>query len=399
MSIFTHDQFQEIIQHARDARVHGLSRELLLSGINPIYTGQFTTGRNPIEQMELDVRKMNDDGIIDDGKAPLAIWLGNVKFQLSGLPRQQKVFGQYYDQAVLWGQEAQAAGNVPEKMPPAADAPARIEAAGDSTRILERILFKNELLPIGFLLAAGQAARAVCKVRVQLYQQGTPQTLANGMPILSVGSGWLIGRRHIITNHHVIGGYGDGSPLPPDQDFQDQAASATCQFGYDGDSLLGESLPVARLCACDPDLDFAILELATDIGIDPLCLCSTRFTAGGQNGKFLENEQFAVNIIQHPNGAPKQIAMRNNLATAIDGKYFAYFTDTDKGSSGSPVCDDRWRVVALHKASSRTQGEFDYQGKTSAWINVGTPIALIIDKMAMQHADIWQEIDARISGQ
>jgi hypothetical protein len=54
----------------------------------------------------------------------------------------------------------------------------------------------------------------------------------------------------------------------------------------------------------------------------------------------------AVNIVQHPRGEHKQVAFRNNLVSAADATIVRYFTDTDHGSSGSPVCDDHWRVVA-----------------------------------------------------
>jgi len=55
-----------------------------------------------------------------------------------------------------------------------------------------------------------------------------------------------------------------------------------------------------------------------------------------------------VNIIQHPGGLPKQIALYHNIVTFVGGARVQYLTDTLPGSSGSPVFDSRWRVVALH---------------------------------------------------
>jgi V8-like Glu-specific endopeptidase len=55
-----------------------------------------------------------------------------------------------------------------------------------------------------------------------------------------------------------------------------------------------------------------------------------------------------VNIIQHPGGMPKQIALYHNMVVYSDGKRVQYLTDTMPGSSGSPVFDTNWRVVALH---------------------------------------------------
>jgi endonuclease G len=66
------------------------------------------------------------------------------------------------------------------------------------------------------------------------------------------------------------------------------------------------------------------------------------------SGKALLGE--AVSIIQHANGAPKAIAIRSNQVTDVFDKFIHYSTDTEPGSSGSPVLSDAWEVVALHHA-------------------------------------------------
>ena len=55
-----------------------------------------------------------------------------------------------------------------------------------------------------------------------------------------------------------------------------------------------------------------------------------------------------VNIIQHPNGLPKQISFYSNVVMYAGGNRVQYLTDTEPGSSGSPVFDHNWEVVALH---------------------------------------------------
>ncbi|MGY3404144.1 hypothetical protein ACVWZV_000257 [Bradyrhizobium sp. GM5.1] len=55
-----------------------------------------------------------------------------------------------------------------------------------------------------------------------------------------------------------------------------------------------------------------------------------------------------VNIIQHPNGLPKMIAVRDNVLQYRTDRTLLYETDTDHGSSGSPVFNDSWELVALH---------------------------------------------------
>jgi endonuclease G, mitochondrial len=55
-----------------------------------------------------------------------------------------------------------------------------------------------------------------------------------------------------------------------------------------------------------------------------------------------------VNIIQHPNGEPKQLALRENQTVDLLDDFLHYQTDTAPGSSGSPVFNDQWEIVALH---------------------------------------------------
>ena len=58
----------------------------------------------------------------------------------------------------------------------------------------------------------------------------------------------------------------------------------------------------------------------------------------------------AVNIIQHPRGRRKEIAIHNNQVIRVQDKVLHYRTDTEPGSSGSPVTNNDWQLVALHHA-------------------------------------------------
>ena len=82
-------------------------------------------------------------------------------------------------------------------------------------------------------------------------------------------------------------------------------------------------------------------------------------------------EPFPVNIIQHPAGAAKQLGIRNNLAVTFTPQEISYFTDTASGSSGSPVCDDGWRVIAQHKGFRFVRRMLNFQGKNTAWSTLG----------------------------
>jgi endonuclease G len=70
-----------------------------------------------------------------------------------------------------------------------------------------------------------------------------------------------------------------------------------------------------------------------------------------QPGKAFVGEY--LTIIQHPKGEHKQVCVRENklLKYSENGPYLWYETDTVGGSSGSPVFNNAWEVVALHHSS------------------------------------------------
>ena len=96
-----------------------------------------------------------------------------------------------------------------------------------------------------------------------------------------------------------------------------------------------------------PDLDFSVVAVRpsattdgtslTDFGCLPL-LAST--------GKAFEGEW--LTIVQHPSGDRKQICVRENRLIKRADDVLWYSTDTLPGSSGSPVFNNDWYVVALH---------------------------------------------------
>jgi endonuclease G len=198
----------------------------------------------------------------------------------------------------------------------------------DTLRMLaqERIIGSRDIVDINYLEVAIAIGRAVCRVRI-----------GSG-----AGTGFLVGPRIMITNNHVIESRAD-------------ALQAMAQFDYQ-DNVSGELLPVHAF-PLDPDLFFMtnpILDF-TLVGVGATSLQGRPIEdypwvrLMGQLGKAEKGEP--VNIIQHPRGSLKQIALRNNEIIEIpEGKrdFLYYTTDTEPGSSGSPCFNDQWELVALH---------------------------------------------------
>lgn len=174
-------------------------------------------------------------------------------------------------------------------------------------------------LPINFLETGVKRARSVARV-----------VCPGGM-----GTGFLTRDDLFITNHHV---------LPSEE----VARNATVQFNLQK-TLDGLAAPVAEFRLV-PDEGFATSPQA---GGDDWTAVRVAGNPGATWGS-LELADVStkvndyVNIVQHPGGLDKQIALYHNVVAYVGGNRVQYLTDTLPGSSGSPVFDSEWRVVALH---------------------------------------------------
>ena len=70
-----------------------------------------------------------------------------------------------------------------------------------------------------------------------------------------------------------------------------------------------------------------------------------------------------MNIIQHPQGRRKEVVLQDNKIERVKKSVLLYKADTQPGSSGSPVFNNGWELVALHHAG----GERD--AVSNEWIN------------------------------
>lgn len=196
---------------------------------------------------------------------------------------------------------------------------------------LERIIGVSDLLPIAYLEAGTLKARPVC--RVELHER-------NGA-VAGYGTGFLVGPGLLLTNNHV---------LPDEQ----SAMYSIAQFDYENDVALRPRstrnfrFEPGRFFLTSLELDFSLVAVAPQAaeGVELASYGYIELLAG--SGKALVGE--SVSIIQHPSGAQKTIAVRSNHVSDVFDRFIHYSTDTEPGSSGSPVLSDAWEVVALHHA-------------------------------------------------
>ncbi len=159
------------------------------------------------------------------------------------------------------------------------------------------------------------------------------------------GTAWMITPELAVSCHHVLNG-GRAGPLATKL-LQKRGDTVRLHFadeppvdGLERPDVVGATVEAALWGP--PELDFVILRLPTPRNG---CLPVSRAPLSlGPGDSFLP-----ANIPQYPNGGGLQIGIRENLITHADQTYITYTTDTQPGSSGAPVCDDRWVVRALHR--------------------------------------------------
>lgn len=194
---------------------------------------------------------------------------------------------------------------------------------------LERVLGTSDLLGVAFLERGLQVARSIGRIWI---------SVAGGRPG-GYGTGFLISPRLLITNHHVLPDVATARQSLVEFDYQLSANGIllpTTTFSFNPDEFF----------LTDQHLDYAVVAVRSpggggrplsDFGWNPLI---------EEQGKAIVSQW--LNIIQHPNGEPKQLAFRENQLVDVLDEFLHYKTDTAPGSSGSPVYNDRWEVVSLH---------------------------------------------------
>jgi len=79
----------------------------------------------------------------------------------------------------------------------------------------------------------------------------------------------------------------------------------------------------------------------------------------GQAGKAVIGE--ALNVIHHPSGERKRVSIRFNRFVSQDDLWVRYESDSREGSSGAPVFNDQWEMVALYHGGISATGKEGFE--------------------------------------
>src|SRR5262249_46437444 len=146
----------------------------------------------------------------------------------------------------------------------------------------------------------------------------------------------------LMTNHHVFPTRGDAAGMGAnflfERDERGLRLGVIFEIDPDGFYLSDEALDYAIVAVKPVSIDRRRLE-----EFAPIALIEAV-------PKILIGQP--VNIIEYPEGGPKQYATTHNqLVDILDEGFLHYETDTLEGSSGSPAFSGNWELVALHHSS------------------------------------------------
>lgn len=230
--------------------------------------------------------------------------------------------------------------------------PGELGATIQNAKNLERNFGNEGFVFLPWYIQGLERCKAVAQVRTETGDGfGTGFLIRGGDIAPALGDEVLL-----LTNAHVVSNDPEvrkkhGSLLPEEAVIVFEAQGATA-VEYKATKLLWTSAP--------EDLDATLLRLDQAVqGSLPCPLAAALPLLNAQPPQ-------KIYIIGHPRGGKLTFSLYDNHLLDYDQRLIHYRTPTEKGSSGSPVFNQQWKLVALHHSGDKETAKLNGQPGTYA---------------------------------
>ena len=233
------------------------------------------------------------------------------------------------------------------------DLPQSIQLDPSHVQSFEKVWGDTKYKPLKFLRLALEASQSVVKFGPGKFSEGA----GTGFVFKGewIDEAWK-GKPLILTNAHVCSNDNEVINTYPFSNHPDdlkvmffESANGRSTNGNSDDII---EYPIKEVVWTSPpyELDATLVLLDKDFPEEHKNITLNKKWPLKQS---LEDSR--LNILGHPKGLDMKVSFQDNKMTDEGEKYVYYKTPTDKGSSGSPVFNNNWQLVALHHSSKRAK--------------------------------------------
>jgi len=162
-----------------------------------------------------------------------------------------------------------------------------------------------------------------------------------------IGTGVLVAKNLLLTCNHIFNKTG--------------VQQAWVRFGYKlGSNSAGDIFELdLNFVAYHNQLDYALIRLQSNPSVPPISPVNVILNSGQK-----------IRLIHHPKGQPVVISGLGEIVQ-VGEDYIDHNLNTEEGSSGAPIFNDAWELVAIHRGNPGvgrpTQGTMEGKPISAFW--------------------------------